>query len=105
MGALLKKDVEVLRKSLLDHLTYSIAKDKYSATSRDKYDSLVLSVRDFLVERWIKTQQQYYDVDTKRVYYLSLEFLLGRLLDNYALNVGLSGEYRKAVSSIGISYE
>jgi starch phosphorylase len=105
MGALLEKDVEILRKSLSDHLTYSIAKDKYSATSRDKYDSLVLSVRDFLVERWIKTQQQYYDVDTKRVYYLSLEFLLGRLLNNYALNIGLSDEYRKAVSSIGIAYE
>ena len=101
----MKKDVEMLRKSLLDHLTYSIAKDKYSATSRDKYDSLVLSVRDFLVERWIKTQQEYYDVDTKRVYYLSLEFLLGRLLNNYALNIGLSDEYRKAVSSIGIAYE
>ncbi len=101
----MKKDVEMLRKSLLDHLTYSIAKDKYSATSRDKYDSLVLSVRDFLVERWIKTQQEYYDVDTKRVYYLSLEFLLGRLLNNYAINIGLSDEYRKAVSSIGIAYE
>ncbi len=101
----MEKDVEILRKSLSDHLTYSIAKDKYSATSRDKYDSLVLSVRDFLVERWIKTQQQYYDVDTKRVYYLSLEFLLGRLLNNYALNIGLSDEYRKAVSSIGIAYE
>jgi glycogen phosphorylase len=101
----LKEDTEALRQSLLDNLTYGLAKDMYSATSRDKFDSLVLSVRDLLVERWISTQQRYYDVDTKRVYYLSLEFLLGRLLRNYILNLGLSDEYSKAIDALGIAYE
>jgi starch phosphorylase len=100
-----KKETEVLRQSLLDNLTYGLAKDMYSATSRDKFNSLVLSVRDLSVERWIKTQQRYYDVDAKRVYYLSLEFLLGRLLRNYILNLGLSDEYSKAVDALGIVYE
>ncbi len=101
----MKKDTESLRESLSDHLTFSLAKDMYSATSRDKYNVLALSVRDFLLSNWIKTQQQYYKVSAKRVYYLSLEFLLGRLLRNYIINLGLSDEYRNAVDAIGISYE
>ncbi|MCX5813002.1 MAG: glycogen/starch/alpha-glucan phosphorylase [Proteobacteria bacterium] len=101
----MKEDTDVLRQSLLDNLTYGLAKDMYSATSRDKFNSLVFSVRDLLVERWIKTQQKYYDVDAKRVYYMSLEFLLGRLLRNYILNRGLSDEYSKAVDILGIAYE
>ena len=89
----------------MHHLTYELAKDTYSATPRDKAHSLVLSVRDPLVTRWIKTQQRYYEVDAKRVYYLSLEFLLGRFLRNYVLNLGLSDEYGKAVNRLGISFE
>jgi starch phosphorylase len=77
----------------------------YSATPRDKFQAIALSVREFISERWIKTQQRYYDVDAKRVYYMSLEFLLGRLLQNYAINIGLTDEYAKAVSALGITYE
>lgn len=101
----MKEDTEALKQSLLNNLTYGLAKDMYSATPRDKFNSLVLSVRDILVGRWIKTQQKYYDVDAKRVYYLSLEFLLGRLLRNYILNVGMADAYAKAVDAIGIAYE
>lgn len=67
------------RRTILNHLTYSLSKDMYSATERDKYNAVVLSVRTQIVKRWIKTQQYYYNVDAKRLYYLSLEFLLGRL--------------------------
>ena len=101
----MERDVEGLHKSLLNNLTYSLAKDMYSATTRDKFSSVVLSVRELLVEQWINTQQRYYDVNAKRVYYLSLEFLLGRLLRNYVLNLGLSDEYSKAVDILGLSYE
>lgn len=101
----MERDVEGLHKSLLNNLTYSLAKDMYSATTRDKFSSVVLSVRELLVEQWINTQQRYYDVNAKRVYYLSLEFLLGRLLSSYVLNLGLSDEYSKAVDILGLSYE
>lgn len=101
----MQKDVETLRKSLMKNLTYNLAKDMYSATPRDKFQAIALSVREYIVERWIRTQQRYYDVDAKRIYYLSLEFLLGRLLQNYALNIGLSDEYAKSVSALGVSYE
>ena len=98
-------DIEAIRRSLINNLTYNLAKDMYSATSRDKFQAIALSVKESISERWIKTQQRYYDVDAKRIYYLSLEFLLGRLLQNYALNIGLNEEYAKSVSVLGISYE
>ena len=58
-----------------------------------------------MIRNWISTQQQYYLADAKRVYYLSLEFLLGRLLDSYLINLGLSDEYREAVDVVDISFE
>jgi len=100
-----EKKQELLHQSLLDHLIYDLAKDKYSATSRDKYNAVVLSVRENLVEKWIATQQKYYKASAKRIYYLSLEFLLGRLLRNYALNLDLSEDYRRAVEVLGLTYE
>jgi starch phosphorylase len=99
------KKKKTLNQSLLDHLIYDLAKDKYSATSRDKYNAVVLSVRENLVEKWITTQQKYYDASAKRIYYLSLEFLLGRLLRNYALNLDFSEDYRRATEILGLSYE
>jgi len=101
----MEKDVDELRHSLVSHLTYNLAKDMYSATPRDKFQAIALSVRELISERWIQTQQRYYDVDAKRVYYMSLEFLLGRLLQNYAINIGLANEYAKSVSTLGITYE
>jgi starch phosphorylase len=101
----MERDIEILRHSLMNNLTYHLAKDMYSATSRDKFQAIALSVRELISEKWIRTQQRYYDVDAKRVYYLSLEFLLGRLLQNYALNIGLAEDYAKSVSALGISYE
>jgi starch phosphorylase len=101
----MQRDVEALRHSLTNHLTYNLAKDMYSATQRDKFQAIALSVRELISEKWIRSQQRYYDVDAKRVYYLSLEFLLGRLLQNYAINLGLADEYSKSVSALGITYE
>jgi len=101
----MQRDIEALRHSLTNNLVYNLAKDMYSATSRDKFQAIALSIRELISERWIRTQQRYYDVDAKRIYYLSLEFLLGRLLQNYALNIGLTDEYSKAVNALGISYE
>ena len=98
-------DLNTVHQSLVHHLTYDLAKDMYSATARDKFHAIVLSVRDPLVKKWIKTQQRYYDVDAKRVYYMSLEFLLGRLLRNYVLNLGLTDEYGKTVDLLGLSFE
>ncbi|MBV6343436.1 glycogen/starch/alpha-glucan phosphorylase, partial [Candidatus Magnetobacterium casense] len=94
-------DVQSLKFSFLTHLKYSLAKDEYSATKRDFYKALSLTVRDRLVEKWINTQQTYYNVDTKRVYYLSLEFLMGRSLGNALIGLDLYDNMEKALNELG----
>jgi starch phosphorylase len=98
-------DKESLKKSFLDHIAFSLAKDKYSATKRDYYLSLALAIRDRLVERWVRTQQKYYQVDAKRVYYLSLEFLMGRSLGNSIMNLEMDFACRKALEELGFDLE
>jgi starch phosphorylase len=98
-------DKESLKKSFLDHVAFSLAKDKYSATKRDYYLSLALAIRDRLVERWVRTQQRYYQVDAKRVYYLSLEFLMGRSLGNSIINLEMDFACRKALEELGFDLE
>src|SRR3990172_6897543 len=76
------RDIKSLQEAFIYHLEYSLAKDEYSATRHDCFQSLALLARDYLAERWIETQQAYYQNDAKRIYYLSLEFLMGRALGN-----------------------
>lgn len=98
-------DIESLKASIASHLTYSLAKDEYSATRRDMLKSIVMAVRDRLFRRWIKTQQTYYERTAKRVYYLSLEFLIGRSLGNAVINLGLEDEISRAVGRLGYELE
>ena len=88
--------------SFTNHLLYSLAKDQYSATARDRFMSLALTVRDRLIERWIATQQRYYKKDAKRVYYLSAEFLMGRALGNNLINLGLTEVAREAMRMVNL---
>ncbi len=94
--------VERIKTSFLNHRKYSLAKDEYSVTDHDNFYSLALTVRDFLVERWIKTQQTYYNNDIKRVYYLSLEFLMGRSLGNSLVNLEIYDECEIAMKELGL---
>jgi starch phosphorylase len=98
-------DVKEIEISFVDHLEFSLAKDRFSATLRDCYKALSLSARDRLVERWITTQQAYYKEDAKRVYYLSMEFLMGRLLGNALINLGLYGNVYNAMEELGFDME
>ncbi len=97
--------IEDLKESINFHLKYSNAKDWEKATLLDKYNSIALTVRDRLVERWIKTQDAYYEKDPKRIYYLSMEFLVGRALSNYLVNLDFKDECCKAIRELGISLE
>lgn len=98
-------DTEAIRASLSDHLTYSISKYAALATSHDWFEIAALTVRDRLVERWMETMQCYYREDAKRVYYLSLEFLVGRTLSNAVLNLEIEEECRKALLELGQDIE
>ncbi len=98
-------DADSIRLSIASHLTYSIVKDLRTVTSRDWYNALALSVRDRMAERWMATHRTYYQQDVKRVYYLSLEFLTGRLLTNSMINLGIYNECKKAMEDIGLNLE
>lgn len=98
-------DWKSIQISFANHLEYSLSKDQYTATDRDLYLSLALSARDRLVERWIRTQQLYYNHDVKRVYYLSAEYLMGRLLINNLINLGIYNESKKAMDELNIDLE
>uniref|UniRef100_A0A8C1Z3H3 Alpha-1,4 glucan phosphorylase n=1 Tax=Cyprinus carpio TaxID=7962 RepID=A0A8C1Z3H3_CYPCA len=83
------ENVAELKQGFNRHLHFTLVKDRNVATPRDYYFALAHTVRDHLVGRWIRTQQFYYEADPKRVYYLSLEFYMGRALQNTMINLGL----------------
>src|SRR3974390_940710 len=69
------------------HLTFDQVMPVKSAAPRDKFEAIAHSVRDVLSQRWLKTEQTYQERNPKRVYYLSLEFLMGRALANNVTNL------------------
>ncbi len=97
-------DVDSLAMDIRNHMRYTLAKDSFSANDWDRYRSLVLTVLDRLHDKWIQTQQKYYANDVKRVYYISMEFLIGRQLDNALLNLGIKDEVQKALEELGFDY-
>ncbi len=95
------KSKESIKQSMSNHLRYTLGKDRYSATMLDMYTSAALTVKEYLTERWTRTQQVYYDKGAKRVYYLSLEFLMGKSLVNSIINLGIYKEFDEAVRELG----
>src|SRR6185436_17958050 len=69
------------------HLTFDRVIPVKAATPRDKFEAIASSIRDVLSQRWLKTEQTYRERNAKRVYYLSLEFLMGRALANNITNL------------------
>lgn len=94
-------DTESIRHSIANRLTFTIGKDTLTATQLDWLDSVSYAIRDRLIERWMNTMRSYYACDTKRVYYLSLEFLIGRTLLNAMLNLGIEQECCQVMKELG----
>lgn len=93
-----------LRHDFERHLHYTLAKDRFTATHRDRYYALSLAVRDHLVERWLATQQTHHKKSVKRIYYLSLEFLIGRLLGNNVINLQMEDVCRDALAQLELDW-
>jgi len=97
-------NVEGLKEDYAWHLRYTLSKAPEDATHRDQYTAFAYCVRDRLVERWIETQATYRSQNVKRVYYLSLEFLIGRLLGNNVINLKMDPICREALADYGIDW-
>jgi len=98
-------DKDSLREDIKLHLRHTLAKDEYSTTNWDRYKSVTLTIMDRLNDRLLKTQQHYYKTDAKRVYYLSMEYLIGRLLDNMLVNLDVRDLVAEALDELDLSYE
>lgn len=99
------ENVTTIKKSFNRHLHYTLVKDRNVSTPRDYYFALANVVRDHLVGRWIRTQQYYYEKDPKRIYYLSLEFYMGRSLTNTMVNLGIQSACDEALYQLGLDIE
>ena len=88
--------------SIANHLKYTLARHRGGASLYDQYWALALAIRDRLVDRLLATQQTYEENDVKRAYYLSMEYLPGRLLRDGIVNLGLAEELQKAARELGL---
>ncbi len=98
------RDEAALRHRILDKLTFQIGRAPEEATQRDWFAATAHAIRDFVVECWLETGQSP-TASGKRVYYLSLEFLIGRLLFDAAGNLGLLEPARAALASLGVDMD
>ncbi|XP_053297493.1 glycogen phosphorylase, muscle form [Pleuronectes platessa] len=99
------ENVSELKQNFNRHLHFTLVKDRNVATRRDYYFALAHTVREHLVGKWIRTQQHYYEKDPKRVYYISLEFYMGRTLQNTMVNLALENACDEATYQLGLDME
>ncbi len=97
-------DPQRLQGEILKHLRSSLGKDPAHATTYDWRMSLALSLRDMVVEPWFESTRRTYEAGAKRVYYLSMEFLIGRLIEDVAINLGVEDVATEAMAALGQDY-
>ncbi|MBY5739711.1 glycogen/starch/alpha-glucan phosphorylase [Rhizobium leguminosarum] len=93
---------EILAEEIIERLTYRIGKDAKVAKPHDWLTATILVVRDRIIDKWMASTREVYATGAKRVYYLSLEFLIGRLMRDAISNLGLMDEVRDALASLGV---
>ncbi|TPJ30615.1 glycogen/starch/alpha-glucan phosphorylase [Mesorhizobium sp. B2-8-3] len=98
-------DPKTLAEEVLMSLKYRVGKDTTVATPYDWLTASIKVVRDRIVDHWMQATKEAYDQQEKRVYYLSLEFLIGRLMRDAFSNLGLMENMREALSSLGVDLD
>ncbi|KNC86574.1 glycogen phosphorylase [Sphaeroforma arctica JP610] len=99
------ENVEEVKASFNRHLHFTVGKDRNVATNIDFMQAISMAVRDQLIGKWMRTQQNYHETDPKRVYYLSLEWYMGRTLGNAMLNLGIQGSTEEALNQLGLAID
>ena len=99
------EEVAALRRTLVAKLAYSVGKDPTVASQHDWFVATALTVRDRIIDRWFPSTRTIYREKRKRVYYLSLEFLIGRLLNDSLNALSLTAPMRRALSELGVDLD
>jgi starch phosphorylase len=102
---IMKNMKEKLKESYRHHLEVSLAKRPDHASDHDRYQALALAIRDLLVNKWINTSITYEEKNPRSVYYISLEYLIGRSLGNSMINLEVFDTAKEAMSELGFDIE
>jgi glycogen phosphorylase len=98
-------DPHALAREIVARLTYRIGKSPRSAQPHDWLEAAILVTRDRMIHRWMESRRQAFQKQEKRVYYLSLEFLIGRLFRDAVSNLGLVDTMREALAELGVDFD
>jgi len=98
-------DPQVLADEIVSALRYRVGKDPSVATQYDWLAASIKAVRDRIIDKWIASTKETYEHGRKRVYYLSLEFLIGRLMRDAFSNLGLLENMREALAILGVDID
>eukprot|EP00798_Chlamydomonas_sp_ICE-L_P020335 gene20335-27097_t len=105
MDTYMKNDVLSIQENIVKHVEYTMARSRYKFDDFEAYQATALSLRDRLIEEWNDTQTYFKEQDPKRVYYLSMEFLMGRSLTNTMNNLDVAEPYAEALRELGYDME
>ncbi|MFW5833974.1 MAG: glycogen/starch/alpha-glucan family phosphorylase, partial [Pseudomonadota bacterium] len=96
--------VDEMRAAIISKLMYQVGKDQEHASDRDWLVATAFAARDHITRRWIDTTRSTYEREEKRVYYFSVEFLIGRLLTDSLANLRILDVCKEALASLGVDY-
>ena len=102
---MLENTVSAFTDSLLDRCRYSMGREWEQLSKRDLFHTTGLAVRDRLIDRMLETEERYRQSDAKRLYYLSMEFLMGRALSNSLINLNAYNACKEALTRLGVDLE
>ena len=94
-----------IERDFAEHLKYTQDADVFHTSMEGRYKALALTIRDRIIHQWDMSRKTHDAAQAKRVYYLSLEFLMGRAMTNNITNMGLENEVTKALKDLGYTYE
>jgi len=100
-----EEDIENFKQTVLNKLTLTVGKDATTATDRDWFVATTLSLRDRVIHRWLLVDRENLAQGRKHIYYLSLEFLIGRLLNDVAGNLRMTDIVHRALDDLGVNFD
>ncbi len=94
-----------IARDFAEQLKYNQDADVYHTTKEGRYEAIAYAIRDRIIHQWDLSRKTQRKNHSKRVYYLSLEFLMGRAMTNNIINLGIEGSVKEALASLGYKYE